>query len=213
MEFRKKYFPYIFLVIVIMQLTGVYLDSALRIITKPLIMISLTTYYFTYARDFKMLFFTALVAALMGDIFLMWEHEMAFILGLVSFLVMQLLYSVVFFYQKDRLDRTDIIGTLIIIAVTVGLSFILIPDVKGVLKIGVLIYCLSIMGMVITSILRNKKLPSYLPVLCGALLFMISDAVLGIDKFSFPIQYGSFLVIGTYMAAQYLIVLGLTDKE
>ena len=209
----KKYFAYIFLIIVAMQLTGVYLDSALRIITKPLIMISLATYYFAYARNFKMLFFTALVAALMGDIFLMWEHEMSFILGLVSFLLMQVLYGIVFFQHRDRIDVLDTIGSIIVFFIGVALSYILIPDVEGPLKIGVLIYCLGIMVMVITSILRSKSHTSFLPVVCGALLFLISDAVLGIDKFSFPIEYGSFLVIGTYMAAQFLIVMGITEAD
>ena len=209
----KKYFPYIFLLIVVLQLTGVYLDSALRLITKPLIMISLATYYFAYARNFKMTFFTAIVAALMGDIFLMWDHEMSFILGLGSFLVMQLLYAVVFIKDRDRVDTIDIVGAIIVTFIGIGLMYVLVPDVEGSLKAAVSVYCLAIMVMVISAVFRDKSHQSYLPVTCGALLFMISDAVLAIDKFSMPIEYGSMIVIGTYMAAQYLIVLGVSDKE
>ncbi len=209
----KKYFPYIFILIVILQLTGVYFDSALKFISKPLIMISLASYYFAYARNFKMIFFTAIVAALMGDIFLMWEHEMSFILGLGSFLIMQVLYTIVFFNQKDHIDKIDFLGTIIIAIMTVVLMYILIPDVEGVLKYAVSVYCLCIMAMVISAIWRDKSHPSYLPVLCGGLLFLISDAVLAIDRFSLPLEFGSLLVIGTYMAAQYLIVVGISDGD
>jgi uncharacterized membrane protein YhhN len=176
-------------------------------------MITLASYYFAYARNFKLVFFTAIVAALMGDIFLMWDHEMSFMLGLCSFLVMQVLYALIFWNQKDHIDVIDISISGVIALIAAGLMYILIPDVDGFLKIAVAIYCFCIMTMVITAILREKSHPSYLPVLCGALLFLLSDAILAIDKFSFPMEYGSVMVIGTYMAAQYLIVLGISDVE
>jgi len=149
----------------------------------------------------------------MGDIFLMWDHEMSFILGLGSFLVMQVLYAVIFWNQKDNINGIDIALSTVIALIAAGLMYILIPDVVGFLKIAVAVYCLCIMIMVITAILRERAHPSYLPVLCGALLFMLSDAVLAIDRFSFPMEYGPVTVIGTYMAAQYLIVMGISDTD
>lgn len=209
----KRFFPYLFIVIFLLQLAGVYMDSHIRLFTKPFIMISLASYYFVYARNFKIVFFTAIVAALMGDIFLMWDHEMSFLLGLGSFLVMQVLYALIFWTQKDKINGLDIVMSIIIALVAAGLLYILIPDVDGLLKGAVAIYCLCIMTMVITAIWRERPHSSYLPVLCGALLFMLSDAVLAIDKFSFPMEYGSVMVIGTYMAAQYLIVMGISNSE
>ncbi|NNF34468.1 MAG: lysoplasmalogenase [Saprospiraceae bacterium] len=209
----KRFFPYLFVIIFLLQLTGVYLDSPLKLFTKPFIMISLASFYFAYARNFRIVFFTALVAALMGDIFLMWDHEMSFMLGLGSFLVMQVLYALIFWDQRDKVNGVDIAMSTVIALVAAGLMYILIPDVDGFLKIAVAIYCLCIMVMVITAILRERALLSYLPVLCGALLFMLSDAVLAIDKFSFPMEYGRPMVMGTYMAAQYLIVMGISKTD
>ena len=209
----KKIFPYLFLVIFVLQLIGVYLDSPLRLMTKPLIMISLAFYYFVYARSFKMLFFAAIVAALMGDIFLMWEDEMSFILGLSSFLLMQVLYTVIFTSQKDTHDIYDWIGAVLVAVAAAGIMYVLIPDVEGVLKIAVSVYCLCIMAMVVSAVWRKKPHWSYVPVLCGALLFMISDAILAINRFSIAIEYGSLIVIGTYMVAQYLIVMAISNSE
>jgi uncharacterized membrane protein YhhN len=176
-------------------------------------MISLVIYYFMYARNFSTLFFTALVGALLGDIFLMWDGELFFILGLGSFLVMQVLYSIYFFKERDKTDVLDIFGGVIILIVAGWLMYIILPKVEGVISIAVPIYCLCIAIMVTTSIGRNRALVSYVPILCGAVLFMISDAVLAIDKFAIPIENATFLTMGTYMVAQYFIVRGIADDR
>ena len=208
----KKFFPYLFIVINLLQLTGLYFDSSLRIISKPFIMISLAAYYFTYAKDFKISFFTALVGALLGDIFLMWEGELFFILGLSSFLIMQVLYSLEFFRQKDDVDTLDKVGTGIMILVAGAMIYHLVPKVDGVLKVAIPIYSLCIMVMVVTAIWRKKRHWSYIPVLCGALLFFISDSLIALDRFSIPFEHASFIIMTTYMAAQYFIVMGITNR-
>lgn len=74
-----------------------------------------------------------------------------------------------------------------------------------------MIYALVITIMALQALFRfgyttNK---SFALVFIGAILFMISDSLLAINKFLMPIQFASFYIISTYMVAQYLIVEGV----
>ena len=46
-------------------------------------------------------------------------------------------------------------------------------------------------------------------VIIGALLFVVSDSILAINKFYEPVQFGRILTMLTYTMAQLLIVLGM----
>jgi uncharacterized membrane protein YhhN len=49
----------------------------------------------------------------------------------------------------------------------------------------------------------------YQAVLVGALFFIASDSILAFNKFYEPIPYASFLIMITYLAAQFCIVWGI----
>jgi len=46
-------------------------------------------------------------------------------------------------------------------------------------------------------------------VVFGAILFVISDSILAIRKFKMPVAQGDFLIMLTYLAAQFLITWGI----
>jgi uncharacterized membrane protein YhhN len=46
-------------------------------------------------------------------------------------------------------------------------------------------------------------------VFVGAISFVVSDSLLAINKFYEPIERSSFLIMLTYLVAQYLIVVGI----
>ena len=50
---------------------------------------------------------------------------------------------------------------------------------------------------------------SFVFVLAGAVFFIISDALIAINKFYAPFELASFLIMITYIKAQYLILVGL----
>jgi len=50
-------------------------------------------------------------------------------------------------------------------------------------------------------------------VIIGALIFMLSDTMLAINKFLEPIAYANVLIMITYIVAQYLIVSGLIKHQ
>jgi len=81
----------------------------------------------------------------------------------------------------------------------------LIPTL-GSLAIPVALYISAITAMVICAILA--RFPSSW-VVTGAILFLISDSILAVDKFKTPVPLRDYLVWITYYAAQYAITTGL----
>ena len=53
------------------------------------------------------------------------------------------------------------------------------------------------------------KKPANQLVFFGALFFVISDSILALNKFYTPLKKSSFIIMFTYLVAQYLIVIGI----
>ncbi|MGD0341839.1 MAG: lysoplasmalogenase, partial [Bacteroidales bacterium] len=72
-----------------------------------------------------------------------------------------------------------------------------------------------ILTMLVAAINRygNVRKPSYILVLCGAILFVLSDSLIALNKFGFPFIFSSIAVMSTYIAAQYLIVAGILKQK
>ena len=183
-----------------------------RVVSKPMIMASLIGFYISSAKKQSNAFLLAMIFALFGDIFLMFNGEEFFLIGLSCFLVMQLLYTITFL--KDRVN--DI---LLIIYRSLPILFISIAVIAylwnglGEMRIPVAIYTAAISMMVISALIRRSNVTWYLPVVTGVLLFMVSDALIALSKFGptfTGIEYG---VMATYMLAQYLIVRGMIEKS
>ncbi|HMQ06402.1 MAG TPA: lysoplasmalogenase [Saprospiraceae bacterium] len=205
---RKIAFSVLFSLIAIFELINIYYNNDLRIISKPLIMITLGAYYYYFCKNFNAFFFTALFMALLGDIFLMWEGNIFFVLGLSFFLIMQILYIVVFFKDKGALSPGHWVIMTFLLVLGILLLNYLLPKVNKPLMLPVIIYCFTIIGMVSAALIRDRKNKNYTLILTGAIVFLISDTLLSINMFHHSLLYGGILVMATYMAAQFLIVEG-----
>jgi uncharacterized membrane protein YhhN len=204
---------------------GVLLSSLIKIwivyvICKPMIMVSLLFYYLfsTQHTERSRALFLAIVFSFVGDVLLM--NESYFISGLIAFLLSHLMY--IFAYRQYRNEPTE--GSLqglqrlrlafpVILGGT-GLIVILYPVLND-LRIPVIIYAVVLMLMVITAIFRMGRTDqsSFWMVVGGAVLFMVSDSILAINKFLDPIPMAGFWIMATYIPAQYLIVRGLVQHR
>jgi uncharacterized membrane protein YhhN len=158
----------------------------------------------------------AVIFSWIGDMVLMIPGEKSFMIGLGSFLIAQILY--VFVYRQHRWD--DLTNSLQglqrirfafpVILAGAGLVTILYPHL-GELRIPVIIYALVITVMTINALLRfgRTNSTSFAMVFGGAILFMISDSILAINKFLDPIYMGEFWIMLCYISAQHLIIRGL----
>jgi uncharacterized membrane protein YhhN len=90
-------------------------------------------------------------------------------------------------------------------------TYYLIRGGLGQMQIPVIIYLIVIVMMATTARERYLKTnrSSFWQVMAGAILFLISDAVLAINMFFKSFPESGVLVMGTYITAQLLIVRGV----
>tara|TARA_R110002050_G_scaffold193214_1_gene328108 strand:+ start:8790 stop:9461 length:672 start_codon:yes stop_codon:yes gene_type:complete len=218
MKTRQNAFMGVFILLVLLDLVTGYLHfQGLRQLTKPLILLSLILFFWIYGRQLAKKTYRyillALFFSLLGDIFLLYDHlsPMYFMLGLVAFLLAHITYALVFLIQgKSILKRKMPLVALLLLVYGTTL-FIILQDNLGTLKIPVIIYILGILAMAITAYSRKDLVgpTSFKLVFIGAVLFILSDSILAINKFLITVPGSHILVMGTYATAQYLIVRGL----
>ena len=83
----------------------------------------------------------------------------------------------------------------------------------GPLTVPVIVYAIVISSMLFFALKGSyqwAKIP-YQSVLIGAILFIASDSILAFNKFYQAIPFASFLIMVTYLAAQYGIVWGILN--
>jgi uncharacterized membrane protein YhhN len=192
------------------------------LIFKPLIMIGLMAYYWVMSPARSRLFFVALFFCWLGDVLLIFQSNdpLFFISGLASFLAGHIVY--IFCYRqlqtspssKELLGSQKVRFAFPIILAGTGLVTILYPFL-GALRIPVMIYALAITLMALTALFRygrtNSK--SFLLIFIGAVLFMVSDSILAINKFHHAFSAAGALIMLTYSVAQFLIVEGALVHE
>jgi uncharacterized membrane protein YhhN len=184
---------------------------------KPfLIPFLLLTVYFFENFSTKKILLIALFFSWVGDVILLFSEqgELYFIFGLVAFLISHITYILLFTKQLNSRNIKNIsvfwMGIGCILLYFSILIFTLFPKL-GALKIPVLIYALTITTMLYFafkgSLKWTKKIGNL--VLLGAIFFVSSDSILAFDKFYNPIPFNSFLIMSTYIIAQYYIVNGI----
>jgi uncharacterized membrane protein YhhN len=181
---------------------GVYL-------TKPLIMLLIMLFYVNQTKGKRestdKVMLLAFFFSMLGDIFLMFEGEKFFMMGLGSFLITHLLY--IFIFRKEGKQPNWLSRIAIAIFSIIMLLFIKDQLPMG-LFIPVIVYMTAISIMAMSAAERATNARSYQTLLIGALLFMVSDALIALDKFAYTIPFRTLFVMGTYVLAQYLIANG-----
>ncbi|WP_333693939.1 lysoplasmalogenase [Flavobacterium sp.] len=152
----------------------------------------------------------ALFCSWIGDVLLLFADQNAlfFISGLVSFLVAHLIYIYLFHQQEIQYNRKSYLKFIPIVAVYLLVMLSFLWDTLQEMKIPVTVYAIVISMMLFMSIKAFFQWgkPSNFWVLIGAILFVISDSILAINKFHSPVPMSSFWIMSTYLGAQFCIV-------
>jgi len=148
----------------------------------------------------KKYFLAGLIFSVLGDFFLDYDRVNWFVFGLGAFLVAHLCYI-------KSLMPVDINRVAIVTLYTLyGISvFLLISSGLGELFIPVLVYMSVLLGMAIATLI-SRSTNSWLIV--GGISFVLSDSLLGIDKFYSPIPYATLFIMISYYFAQYALMKG-----
>jgi uncharacterized membrane protein YhhN len=191
-------------------------DDLLRMATKPLLVLLLLTYFISHtavvASPYKKWVVAALVFSWLGDVLLLFEANASvyFLLGLSSFLIAHIFYCL--FFHSIRVKegiRSNALLLLPVILYYASLLQLLSPHL-GEMKLPVRIYGLVISFMLLLALhlYKVRMQAAGRLMLLGAVLFVVSDSVLAINKFYISFDGAGIIIMFTYGMAQWLITEG-----
>lgn len=200
-------FTLLFALLMALEIAGLTVIPTFHMVSKAMIMAGIIGFYILTEKRQNNAFLAGLIFALLGDCFLLYDTVELFVIGLVCFLIMQLCYAAAFNNKRRIPKNKDYLICIGILLIGVAVLSVIWPDL-GSMRTSVTLYATSIVLMAIYAYLRHPRLRGYKIVLVGVILFIISDTLLGLNKFGDSLPYGQILVMVTYMLAQYLIVTG-----
>jgi alkenylglycerophosphocholine/alkenylglycerophosphoethanolamine hydrolase len=153
-----------------------------------------------------------LLFSLLGDILLAWPVDL-FVFGLGAFLVAHLAYLKAYLVDCRRLALLPLA-----LALLAGVSLFSVMAAKGLgdLLIPVAVYALAISAMLWRALAR---LGSHVPkrsawlAAAGALAFVVSDSLIGIDRFVLPFGAAPYLIILSYWIGQWGIAASVFSQS
>ena len=187
-------------------------------VSKPatLFFLILWTFQLTGWEGGMIWFGIALLFSLAGDIALMLNPRF-FLIGLFAFLLAHVAYLIGFNQQLPPLTLGPIILFLLVTLSAVRVFKTLKPGVLRVPRgkrflISVAVYGLTLALMVLSALVTSFRpdwsLPAAGLVSVGAVLFYISDTLLGYDRFVRKVKHGQSYVHLTYHIGQFCLVTG-----
>lgn len=214
---KKKYWILLFFIILIGELIGIQLkNELLQFIFKPLIIPSIIGYYDSQIKQItkgiaKWVLF-ALLFSLLGDSLLMFQEKntIFFLLGLSAFLIAHIFYIIFFHKVRVKENVKSNPWLLVLVFIYYAALINLLSPYLFDMKIPVLVYgvVISFMFMLAMHMLFIKNKPAGQWMMVGALLFVMSDSILAINKFYQPFEAAGVLIMLTYGLAQLFIVEG-----
>lgn len=184
-------------------------------IFKPFIILSLLfLYVFSLPKRLKW-YVMALELCFFGDVFLMFSGELFFSAGLVLFLIAHVLFIKIVISRIKEVNFLKMIFSTLPFLAVFGLLIYTLKDSLHEMLGPVIIYGLTIATFGTVSLIDflNTKSKKSLLMLFGAVIFMISDSLLAINKFYNPVHVLEVIVMATYVLAQYFIFRSMVQKN
>lgn len=192
-----------------------------HMIFKPLIMPSAIYFLIRYLSHLKF-YKTMLLAFLfawLGDILLLGQEidELFFIGGLAAFLFSHIAY--IYYFKKSayrKLRSYKGIAVLQFLMVLIALSFyLLMYSNLGEIWLPVLFYVTTIGLMGVTALGRYARvnMDAFSYTVIGAFVFILSDSIIGYNKFVNPIPFADSMIMIFYCTAQYMILKGFVAQS
>lgn len=153
-----------------------------------------------------------LALSLAGDVFLMVPGDF-FLQGLLCFLVAHLAYLFAFTDGCRFFPR--LLPVLVLLAVAFGVMLFLWPGLAPALRVPVVIYVAALSAMAAQAMGRAGVLNTAAAHAAGwgAGLFVLSDALLAVNRFRAPFTGAHAAVLVTYFTAQWLIARSALADE
>jgi uncharacterized membrane protein YhhN len=147
-----------------------------------------------------------LCLSLVGDVFLMLPRD-CFLQGLGAFLLAHLAYIAAFWGRAPGYPRSSLIAAPLLLGLGLWIFALLARELRRrgtKLLVAVGLYVLVILTMAWRAIATQVPL-----VVAGALLFLLSDALLGLNRFHRKIPWAQGWIMLTYWGGQALLALSI----
>lgn len=213
MELFKSPWLALFLIIAVAHLFTLGLELGLAAnITKCLLAPLLAIWVIQQNGPWILVF--ALAACFLGDLFLEFEADIWFLVGMGAFAIAQITFIIFFLNDgalKRLLNHWWIIPVLAVIAI--GLFALVWDGLPTPLRIAVPIYAFLLLSMGALAFSTDTRAG------IGAALFVFSDALIALrvaEVLPRGSAMGSIVVMATYSAALFLLATGLmayTEKS
>jgi uncharacterized membrane protein YhhN len=210
-----KIFLFVFMVVSLIDVIAILNNSSLwQTIAKPFIIPALLAYYITSSKSKNKIYIVALIFSFAGDVLLL-DKSNLFLFGIGAFLITQVLYVYLFSRGLVSSSRTK--------KILAGIPFfifflVLIRKLKPGLQdflVPVVIYGIAISLFGYVSLLKYllKQNKVNLSLLTGAVIFILSDSLIALNKFHESRDVYPVLIMFTYIIAQYLIAVFMLESE
>jgi uncharacterized membrane protein YhhN len=163
---------------------------------------------------FYRLILTGIIFSLAGDLLLQWDNRKDgfFLFGLGAFLLTQVFYTWAFFTGGRTVYRLKKVWPALILLPAYGLALVLyLKPGLGNMLIPVSVYATVIVLMCLGAFSRLPVYPgtATLFLICGAVLFLMSDSMIAISRFGHGFALSRLAIMFTYFLGQYLILYGV----
>jgi uncharacterized membrane protein YhhN len=192
--------------------------------TKVLLMpiLALSYYQATQPKQTQLSILIALLFSCLGDTLLLFtdRNPNFFLLGLASFFIAHAFYIYTFVKNGTR-PTLDILSIVVFIGAIANLGFMLsqlLPVLPDAMPLPVIAYGTILTAALCATLYLSHRLQSdWKLLLCGVILFVISDSLIAFNRF-LPEMLNflpnvSFWIMLTYVAAQGLIIKSIINLK
>ena len=205
----KEIVTYLFYVVALANVLGVLFNEQLVIYAaKPLISVLLFAMYSYSLSKLNRWYVYTLMACLVGDVLSLFDNsEIMFVASLTAYFIAHLFLIKIILRRLFQIETKRILSNVIPFAVLLAFLFVVIKDNLGYLFIpailyGILLSFFGTLALIGHDERRSKKSEN---MLAGAMIYIVSDIMLGIDKFYLSDPIFDILIILTYLTGMYLI--------
>lgn len=213
---KGKIALFVFALVSLLDIAGILFQiPVLILIFKPLVLLSLMLLYVVTATKINKIYILALVCSFFGDVFLMYEGDVYFMIGLASFLIAHIVFIKIIVNRLQKSDFSRIIKAIIPFAMLFfGIIYFLKDDLNE-LFIPVVIYgfTISTFGVVAMLDYINTKTDQSFLMFVGAVIFISSDSILAVNKFYNTTEVFEVFIMSTYIVAQFLIYKSMVTTQ
>ncbi len=219
MKFIRKYILYFYWLFLFMHFIFHVYKLPYVAFSKLLLVPTLIVYLFTrkqYERvgGVNLFYLVAMVFAFIGDMLLLIINDLLFLPGMIAYMV-NLVLLAIFFIQVQPLSRFSLLRPLLLMAFLAVVGYFVydfLGEGLGSFKLPVLVY-MVIVGLVAALAVNTSYHPVYQRTgwICffgGIMVFILSNAILVLNRFHF-LNHNLYIgVMFTYGLAQFLLARG-----